>query len=133
MGEFLKLFLFVIIFFSAKPTVEAQIASVAPEMIYKMTEQEPNPKGGMCAFYEYTQDNLQRPKEAVTKGVRGNVFVQFIVEKDGRITNVKVVKGIGSGCDEEVVKLLENSPRWSPGVQKGQKVRVEKTMSIQVR
>jgi protein TonB len=55
------------------------------------------------------------------------------VEKDGRITNVKVVKGIGSGCDEEVVKLLENSPRWSPGVQKGQKVRVEKTMSIQVR
>jgi hypothetical protein len=63
MGEFLKLFLFVIIFFSAKPTVEAQIASVAPEMIYKMTEQAPNPKGGMCAFYEYTQDNLQRPKE----------------------------------------------------------------------
>ncbi len=133
MGEFLKLLLFIIIFISTQNVSEAQIASVAPEMIYKMTEQPPKPEGGMYAFYEYTQDNLKRPKEAISKGVRGNVFVQFIVEKNGSLSNIKVIKGIGSGCDEEVVKLLENSPKWIPGVQKGKKVRVQKTMSIQVR
>ncbi|NJL12046.1 MAG: energy transducer TonB [Microscillaceae bacterium] len=103
------------------------------ETVYKITQLPPSPKGGMCAFFEYTEENLQRPKEAIEKGIRGNVFVRFVVEKDGRLSNIEVIKGIGGGCDEAVVKLLEKAPNWKPGVQNGVPVRVQKTLSIQVR
>lgn len=110
-------------------TVSAQGES----QVYRMCEKPPKPVGGMSAFYDYTENHLVRPEEAERKGVSGNVFVQFVVEPDGKLSNIKVIKGIGAGCDEAVVKLLENAPKWAPGIQQGKPVRVRKTMSIQVR
>ncbi len=135
MTELLKLLVLFTFFFSSYNTSSAQVASVAAdtEMIYRVTEKAPRPVGGMTAFYEYTQDNLRRPSQAVAKGIRGNVFVKFIIEKDGSITNVEVIKGIGGGCDEEVIKLLKNAPKWTPGMQHGKVVRVQKIISIEVR
>ncbi len=112
----------------------SQSQSFAQEgKIYKITEKPPKPNGGMCAFFQYTEDNLKRPDEALKNGVKGNVFVQFVIEKDGKLSNIHVIKGLGSGVDEAVVKLLENAPPWNPGLQQGQAVRVKKTMSIAVR
>lgn len=103
------------------------------ETIYKMTEQAPAPQGGLSTFYSYTEDNIKRPMTAKQKGVKGQVFVQFVVEKDGTLSNIKIIKGIGAGCDEEVVKCLKKAPRWKPGKQKGQNVRVQQTLAIAVK
>ena len=63
-------------------------------------------------------------------GIEGRVYVQFIVERDGSLTDIKVVKGIGAGCDEEAVKVLKNSPKWKPGKQRGKAVRQKMTQPI---
>jgi protein TonB len=55
--------------------------------------------------------------------VEGRVFLQFVVNKDGSLTDIKVVKGIGAGCDEEAIRVLKSAPRWSPGKQRGVPVR----------
>ena len=74
--------------------------------------------GGQRAWAEYLSKNLTYPDDAKELGIEGRVFVQFIVERDGKLTNIKVVKGIGGGCDEEAVRLLRESPNWIPGALK---------------
>ena len=103
------------------------------DKIYEMAEQPPTPEGGLAKFYEYTEDNLAYPAEAKKKGVRGNVFVKFVVEKNGELSNIKIIKGLGYGCDEAVVSCLKSAPRWKAGKQNGKVVRVIKTMSIQIK
>jgi protein TonB len=77
----------------------------------------------MDSFLKYVSKNLKYPAQARRMGVEGKVFVQFVVEKDGSITDIKVVKGIGAGCDEEAVRVLENAPKWKPGKQRGRPVK----------
>lgn len=110
----------------------AQKNCIQKEAVYRITELPPKPNGGMGAFYAYTEDHIERPLEAVKKGVKGKVFVQFVIEKDGELSNIKVLKGLGCGCDEAVVKCLQKAPKWIPGKQKGKTVRVRKTLAIQV-
>lgn len=98
--------------------------------IFLVVEDQPEPYGGMTAFYEYIKNNLEYPKYAKRNGVTGKVFLQFIVDKEGRIGNIKVVKGIGYGCDEEAARVLANSPKWKPGKQRGRCVKVKMTIPI---
>ena len=78
-------------------------------------DNQPSPKNGMKIFYTYVAENLKYPEEARSKGVQGKVFAEFIVDREGKLTKVKVVKGIGSGCDEEAVRVLGEAPNWNPG------------------
>jgi protein TonB len=127
------------IFWLTALSVQAQnysTASLTPsqeDKIYPMAETPPAPEGGLSVFFEYTEDNLDCPAEAKKKGVKGNVYVQFVVEKDGQLSNIKVVKGLGYGCDEAVIKCLQSAPRWKAGKQGGKPVRVQKTMAIQIK
>jgi periplasmic protein TonB len=73
---------------------------------------------------------MNYPVQARRAGVQGEVFVQFIVEKDGTITNSKIIKRIGGGCDEEVLRVMEQAPKWNPGRQKGKPVRQRYTLPI---
>ncbi len=98
--------------------------------VFVIVETRPEPIGGMQAFYAYLSANLKYPKEARQMGVTGRVYVQFIVEKDGSITGVEVVKGIGAGCDEEAARVLQTAPAWSPGKQRGRPVKVKMTIPI---
>lgn len=109
-----------------EPAIEDEKA----DQIFQIVEDRPEPQGGMKAFYEYVSENLNYPSAAVRMNVSGNVFVQFVVEKDGSITDVKAVKGIGSGCDEEAVRVIASSPAWNPGKQRGRPVRVQMIMPI---
>ena len=68
--------------------------------------------------------------EARKKGIEGRVFVEFIVEKDGEVSNIKVIKGIGYGCDEEALKAVSSFTDWQPGVQRGKPVRQKMVMPI---
>lgn len=98
--------------------------------VFMVVEEEPAPIGGIEAFYEYLNEELKYPMGATRLGVQGMVFVRFIIEKDGSITDVEVVKGIGAGCDEEAIRVIENAPPWKPGKQRGKPVRVRKVIPV---
>ncbi|HCX21371.1 MAG: energy transducer TonB [Flammeovirgaceae bacterium] len=100
------------------------------EEIFQVVETWPEPDGGMASFYSYVADNMEYPEMARRLNISGVVFVQFVVEKDGSITDVKVVKGIGAGCDEEAVRVVSGAPAWHPGKQRGMPVRVYRTVPI---
>ena len=97
---------------------------------FKEPEIEPVYPGGLNNFYTYLSHNIHYPKIARKNGVEGKVFLSFIIEKDGTLTNVKVLRGIGSGCDEEAVRALHESPNWSPGYQYGIPVRVQYALPV---
>ena len=80
--------------------------------------------------YEFIARNLQYPDEARRKGIEGKVLAKFVVEKDGTITNVAVVKGIGYGCDEATVRVVKLLPKWNPGKKDGRVVRTRFTLPI---
>lgn len=101
---------------------EAPVEEVADE-IFQIVEEPATPKGGYSAFYEYVGDNMQYPSQARRMGIEGTVYVQFVVEKDGSITDVQVIRGIGAGCDEEAVRVIKNQPNWNPPKQRGKPVR----------
>ena len=84
----------------------------------------------MGAFYEFVQKKLKYPSQARRMGIEGKVFVQFVVDKAGNITEVTTVRGIGAGCDEEAVRVIKDSPQWKPGKQRGKSVKVRMILPI---
>jgi protein TonB len=98
--------------------------------IFTIVEEQPAPVGGMKAFYEYVGKNLKYPPRAARMGIEGRVFVEFVVEKDGSLSDIKVARGIGGGCDEEAVRVISEAPKWQPGKQRGNAVRVRMIMPI---
>jgi len=93
-------------------------------------ENYPEFPGGHSAFIKFLSRNLKYPGIAVEKGIEGKVLISFIIEKNGRLSNIKILRGIGYGCDEEAIRVLEKSPEWKPGIQNKQKVRVAYTLPI---
>lgn len=98
--------------------------------IYTIVEKQPEFLGGMTAFYAYASDNLTYPDEARLNGIQGRVFIQFVVDEQGNTTDVRCVKGIGYGCDEVAVKVIEAANIWTPGTQKGIPVKVRMVLPI---
>ena len=82
-------------------------------------EENPEFPGGPAKLLEYVQKNLKYPMMARESDIQGKVFVGFVVEKDGSISNVKVLRGIGGGCDEEAVRVVQSLPKFKPGKQRG--------------
>jgi protein TonB len=96
-----------------------------------MVEVMPSFKGGdINKFRDYIQKRTNYPQEAIDKKIQGRVFLTFIVETDGSVSNVTVVKGVDPLIDNEAVKAIQSSPNWSPGLQRGQPVRVRFSMSL---
>ncbi|MEQ8474459.1 MAG: TonB family protein [Marinoscillum sp.] len=98
--------------------------------VFTLVEEQPEFEGGMDAFYKYIGDEMDYPKQARQMGVEGRVFVQMVVEKDGSVSGVKSLKGIGAGCDAEAVRVVQNAPRFKPGMQRGKAVRVKMVLPI---
>lgn len=101
-----------------------------PDSIYNTVEVMPEFPGGMEAMMKYFAENIKYPEEAKEKGISGRVFVQFVIEKDGSVSNVKVLRSIGGGCDEEAVRVVKGMPKWKPGMQKGKAVRVHYNLPL---
>lgn len=101
------------------------------EPVYmNLLEVYPEFPGGMEAWGKFLNKNLRYPYLAQENGVQGRVTVSFVIERNGEITNLKVLRGIGAGCDEEAVRVIKKSPFWKPGIQNGRKVRVSYVMPI---
>lgn len=86
--------------------------------------------GGVEAWAKFLGKNLRYPSQARDEGVQGRVTISFVVEKNGELSNIKVLKGIGFGCDEEAKRVIAKSPFWKPGIQNGRAVRVSYVMPI---
>lgn len=110
--------------------VRAQDTTKTQPNIFAAIEQEPAFPGGLPAFYKYITTSLKYPQVARILGLTGKVFISFIVERDGSVSDVRPVKCMGAGCESEAVRVVSMSPKWIPGVQKGRAVRVQYTMPI---
>lgn len=106
----------------------AQSKKVANDKVLEKAEVMPQFPGGDQAMMKFVSENVQYPEEAKEKEISGRVLVGFIVEKDGSVNEVKIVRGIGGGCDEEAVRVVKAMPKWKPGKQDGKTVRVSYTM-----
>jgi len=98
--------------------------------IFTIVEDQPEFPGGMAAFYEYIGKRMKYPSQARRMGIEGRVYVEFVVDKDGSVTNVRAVKGIGAGCDEEAERVMSAVPKFKPGKQRGRPVRVKMVLPI---
>ena len=93
-------------------------------------EVQPSYPGGMDKFYAYLSKAIRYPAPAQEANVQGKVFLSFIVEKNGSLTDIKVERKLGYGTDEEAVRVLKASPKWIPGIQNGRPVRVKYNIPI---
>lgn len=98
--------------------------------IFTMVEVEPSFPGGIRAFLNYVAENYQFPSAAKEQGVNGKVILSFIVERDGSLTNINIVRDLGFGTGSEAVRILKKSPKWKPGIQNGRPVRVSYSLPI---
>ena len=109
-------------------SVEAQdlkSAQIEDQQVFMVVEKMPQFAGGEIALQKYLYANIQYPELARKEGIQGRVYVTYVVETDGSITDVRILRGIGGGCDEEAIKVVKNMPKWTPGTQRGQAVRVQ--------
>ena len=98
--------------------------------VFEVVERMPQFPGGVAAQVEYFKKNLRYPAEAKKAGTQGRVVVQFFVNKDGSISNVKVLRGVDPALDAEAVRLVNSMPKWKPGMQKGKAVTVKYTVPV---
>lgn len=110
------------------PEIEEE--ELEEEEIFTSAEEQPEFPGGPSKLMEYVQKNLKYPMQARESDIQGRVYVGFVVEKDGSITKVQVLKGIGGGCDEEAIRVVQSLPKFKPGKQRGNPVRVQYTLPI---
>lgn len=110
--------------------VKEDIEEEDAEEVFVIVEEQPHPRGGLQAFYDYINNNIKYPSQARRMNIEGRVFVQFIIEKDGSISQVEAIRGIGESCDEEAVRVVASAPRWEPGKQRGKPVRVKMVLPI---
>ena len=100
------------------------------DKIFMAVETNPEFPGGTDALYRYLAENIKYPEAARKTNVEGRVFLKFVVRKDGSINDVRVVKGIGFGCDQEAIRVVKDMPRWDPGKQNKIPVNVEYILPI---
>jgi len=98
--------------------------------IFTAVEVEPVPRGGMDAFYKFLGDKIKYPNAAKEAGTQGRVILQFVVEKDGSLTDIHVMREPGNGLGDEAMRVLKLAPKWTPGVQNGKPVRVQFTIPV---
>jgi len=112
------------------PVDEANEPTEPEEQLFLVVEDMPVFPGGEKAMYTYIGQNLIYPEQAKKEGIQGRVFVTFVVEKDGSITDVELLRGVSDELDQEALRVIKGMPKWTPGGQRGKPVRVQYRMPI---
>ncbi len=112
---------------------EMIVQEAEQEQVFDVVEQMPQFPGGDAALFEYLSSHMKYPAIAQENGVQGRVIVTFVVERDGSITDVKVVKSVDPSLDKEAVRVVSGMPNWIPGKQNGAPVRVKYTVPVSFR
>ena len=105
-------------------------APIVDEAPFEIVEEMPKYPGGDTELLKFIGQNIKYPNTAKNIGVQGRVTVQFIIEKDGSLTEIEILRGIGAGCDKEAIRVMKLVPNFSPGKQRGQPVRVRLSVPI---
>jgi len=116
-----------------EPVGNADVQAVTEDtgnQVFTAVEVEPVPKGGLEAFYKFLGDKIKYPNAAKEAGTQGRVILQFVVEKDGSLTDIKVMREPGNGLGDEATRVLKLAPKWQPGIQNGKPVRVQYTIPV---
>ena len=108
----------------------SQKPQVTQDSLYRVTEVMPEYPGGPNEMMRYIQENIKYPQSAIDNKIEGRVFVTFVVEKDGSISNAAVLRGIDKECDAEALRVVSSMPKWNPGQHKGEVVRTQFTIPI---
>ena len=101
--------------------------------IFTIVEEKPSFPGGPAELQKYLAKNIRYPDFAKENQIKGTCALEFVVEKDGSITDIKILKDIGGGCGDEAVRVVKSMPKWAPGKQRGKAVRVKFTLPVQFR
>jgi protein TonB len=115
---------------SEAPVQQEVIEVEESKPVFTIVEEMPSFPGGDDARNKFIYENVQYPANALENGIQGTVFVSFVVDSKGNVTDVKVLRGIGGGCDEEAIRVIKLMPQWHPGKQNGKQVRVLFNMPI---
>ena len=110
--------------------VEVEEEEVVEQEIFQIVEEMPAYPGGDQKLMEFIAKGIKYPQIARETGIQGRVFVGFVIEPDGSVSNVKVLRGIGGGCDEEAMRVVKSIPKWKPGKQRGKAVRVSYMLPV---
>ena len=110
--------------------VEIEEEEVVEQEIFTIEEEMPEFPGGMTKLADYLAKNIKYPQMARESGIQGRVFVQFVVEPDGSVSNVAVMRSLGGGCDEEAMRVVKSMPKWKAGKQRGKPVRVSYILPV---
>ncbi len=100
------------------------------EEVYMFVEDQPSFPGGEDEMRKFISRNVEYPKEARESGIVGTVYIQFIVEKDGTLTNIKVIRGVHESLNQEALRVIKLMPKWKPGKQRGKAVRTQFTIPL---
>ena len=116
------------------PPVEAPVEEEEEEVIFVVVESMPEFPGGQQAMMRYIGENIKYPVIAQENGIQGRVICQFVIEKDGKVTDIQVVRSSGEpSLDKEAVRVINSMPKWKPGKQRGKPVRVKYTLPVNFR
>lgn len=99
-------------------------------MVYDVVEVMPQYPGGQIAMLKYLMENIKYPKQIMEEGIQGRVTVSFIVEKDGRVSNVRLLRSVQSALDKEAIRVVKSMPKWTPGKHNGKPVRVRFNLPV---
>ena len=114
-------------------TTDAETDQTMPEndtAIVVISDVMPEFPGGDEALFAYLSQNINYPTEAKDAKLEGRVYVTFVIEKDGQVSNAKILRDIGGGCGEEAIRVVNNMPKWKPGIQDGKPVRTQFNLPV---
>ena len=118
MKKLFTLLLFTAAFSMAYAQQPASNNNANDDEIFSIVENEPEYPGGEEALYKFISKNIVYPKSAREKGIQGTVLVEFVVEKDGKLSNIKVIRSADPALDAEAVRVISKMPKWKPGTQR---------------
>ena len=113
-------------------TTQTRKDTATDDKVYEVCEQIPIFEGGDAALLKYLRENLKYPDNTKDRGVQGRLVIGFIVEKDGSLTDVKVLRPVDIDLDAEVLRVIKGMPKWIPGRQNGKRVRVRYLLPIHI-
>lgn len=123
----MRVFFLIVTFLGLTIFTQAQ----SKDVIYTVVDQMPQFQGGPEGLGSFIRSNLSYPREALDNKIQGVVVASFIVEKDGSVSNIEIIKGIGYGCDQEVIRLIRLMPKWTPGKKDNANVRVKLNIPVE--
>ena len=118
---------------AAESSGEIEEEEPEEQTIFEVVEEAPSFPGGMSALMQFLSKNIKYPTIAQENGVQGRVICQFVVNRDGSIVDVKVIRGVDAYLDKEAVRVIQSMPKWTPGKQRGKAVRVRYTLPVMFR